>query len=101
MVKDAIFDEDHDDMVVVKAGALLLRHACHGVQDIEFFSQCEHHMVPFHGRVHIGYIPKGRIVGLSKLARIVEVYARRLQGLACCAWMIRSVMCFAEQCRSG
>ncbi len=49
------------------------------VRDIAFFSHCEHHMVPFHGKVHVGYIPKNKVVGLSKIARVVDAYARRLQ----------------------
>eukprot|EP00818_Percolomonas_sp_WS_P005117 CAMPEP_0117439770 /NCGR_PEP_ID=MMETSP0759-20121206/2734_1 /TAXON_ID=63605 /ORGANISM="Percolomonas cosmopolitus, Strain WS" /LENGTH=697 /DNA_ID=CAMNT_0005231491 /DNA_START=111 /DNA_END=2204 /DNA_ORIENTATION=+ len=65
LMNKAIFDENHDEMILVR--------------NIELFSLCEHHLVPFTGRVHIAYLPKGKVVGLSKLARIVELFARRLQ----------------------
>ncbi len=65
VIGDAIFDEDTENMVMVR--------------DIELYSMCEHHMLPFFGRCHIAYIPNGKIVGLSKLPRVVEVFARRLQ----------------------
>ena len=65
VVRDAMFDVSCDEMVIVK--------------DIEFYSLCEHHILPMTGKVHIGYLPAGKVIGLSKIARTVDVYARRLQ----------------------
>jgi GTP cyclohydrolase I len=65
VVNDAIFEVEYDEMVIVR--------------DIEFYSLCEHHLLPFMGRVHVAYIPKGKVLGLSKIPRIVDLFARRLQ----------------------
>jgi GTP cyclohydrolase I len=65
VLHNALFDVDYDEMVIVK--------------DIEFFSQCEHHLLPFFGKAHIAYVPDGKVIGLSKIPRLVDVFARRLQ----------------------
>ncbi|WP_419803997.1 GTP cyclohydrolase I FolE [Terriglobus sp.] len=65
ILRGALFDVEYDEMVIVR--------------DIEFYSLCEHHMLPFFGKAHVAYIPKGKVIGLSKVARLVDVFARRLQ----------------------
>jgi GTP cyclohydrolase I len=65
IVNGALFDVDYDEMVIVR--------------DIEFFSMCEHHMLPFFGKIHVAYLPSSKVIGLSKIPRIVDVFARRLQ----------------------
>ena len=64
VLTDALFEENYNQMVIVR--------------DIDFFSMCEHHMLPFYGKAHVAYIPKGRITGLSKIARVVDIYSHRL-----------------------
>jgi GTP cyclohydrolase IA len=65
VLHEALFDVDYDEMVIVK--------------DVEFYSMCEHHMLPFFGKVHVAYVPQGKVIGLSKVPRLVDMFARRLQ----------------------
>ncbi|NNL67869.1 MAG: GTP cyclohydrolase I FolE [Myxococcales bacterium] len=79
ILNDALFDVSYDEMVVVK--------------DIDFYSLCEHHMIPFFGRVHVAYIPNGKVVGLSKIPRLVKMFARRLQVQERMTTQIADIIC--------
>lgn len=81
MINDALFEVNYDEMVIVR--------------DIEFYSMCEHHMLPFIGRAHIAYMPGGRVIGLSKIPRIVDMFARRLQVQE---RMTRQIADFLNEC---
>ncbi len=81
MINDALFEVNYDEMVIVR--------------DIEFYSMCEHHMLPFVGRAHIAYMPGGRVIGLSKIPRIVDMFARRLQVQE---RMTRQIADFLNEC---
>lgn len=78
ILRSALFKEDYSEMVLVK--------------DIEFYSLCEHHMLPFYGRAHVAYIPDGQIVGLSKIPRVIEVFARRLQVQERLTWQVLNTL---------
>ncbi|MEM7016729.1 MAG: GTP cyclohydrolase I FolE [Pseudomonadota bacterium] len=78
IVNDALFESDSDEIVLVK--------------DIEFYSLCEHHMLPFFGRCHVAYLPRGKVLGLSKVARIVDMFARRLQIQEQLTWQVANAV---------
>src|SRR5580698_1521384 len=81
VLHEALFDVDYDEMVIVK--------------DIEFFSMCEHHVLPFFGKAHIAYVPNGKVIGLSKIPRVVDVFARRLQVQERLTTQIADAICAA------
>jgi GTP cyclohydrolase IA len=81
VLHEALFDVDYDEMVIVK--------------DIEFFSMCEHHLLPFFGKAHIAYVPNGKVIGLSKIPRVVDVFARRLQVQERLTTQIADAICAA------